>query len=1217
MNKKNVKWLAIGAAIIAPIGAAVLFVHSIWDPFGRTSQLPVAVVNQDQPVNYQGKQMAVGKNLVSQLKNNKQLNWKFVSPEQAKDGMSKNKYYTVITIPKNFSQNATTATAKTPKQMQLSYKTNDSYNYIGRIISDTAASQLNSQVKSAVTKAYALATFESVKTAGAGFQRAAGGATQLKDGSVTLSDGLHTYTSGVSKVDDGLITLKSSVSALPSGVSKLATGSKTLSNGLNTLNGSTGTLASGVSKLATGSKKETAGLNTLSASIPALSSGVIKLNNGGLQLNNGLKTLNKSTPALASGVSKLTTGSKKETAGLKTLNKSTPELANGVSKLYSGSKELHTGLNTLNKSTPTLSSGVKQLNDGGKTLNSSMVTYVNGVYQVNDGIDTLYNSMVDSGLVSIDSDGNATSNLNADQLNKLKDIDTSGLKNLSSDDLATLSKLFTELSSAGITSDDLKALTSIDLTSLNSGLSKLSSLNMALFSLKSELGLIKNDLNITTKSNDKDNASDNSNSTDTIKANLAKANENIKNSQTATNTNSSQDNSAIQSKIAEIKTDEAKIADSTATQSKTKEQVSATADKLNLTSAQKSAMLAAVDSASNNNDVKTAQDKLTADINDLSNQTKSVNSTSQRTGNSTVDQAESEIKSAESELDTLSNDTSTDKQSGSLSDEQLKKIQGHIKTSEDVISFVQKEMDSSGLTDASNLSKLSKALNTLTKLQSVLKDSDPNGTLVNTISTMEPTLVSLLANKDALVSVMDSFKNNNIDLSGLNKNVPSLPQLHNGAQQLADNGSAVLDGTNQLSTGLTQLNSQVPTLVSGVKKLDTGSGSLESGLSTLNGKVPTLTNGVMSLLNGSTQISNGLTTLNGKVPTLTSGVSKLATGSNQLSNGLGSLKSQVPTLSSGVNKLTTGSTQISNGLTTLNGKVPTLTNGVSKLANGGNQLTTGLSTLNSSTPALMDGVNQLVDGGNQLTTNNAKLLNGVGKISNGNKTLATSLQAGADQVNAQPLSDKTAQMFADPSALTHSSISTNKNFGTAMIPFIVSLITFIGVTALVAAFAYLRSLNDRKQLLKLLGLVIAQSAALGLVFGLITQANHVVGFMAVTMLLATFVMALETALWLYLGKIAFGIASVLIFVQLCVSNNIFPSQTVKTAYAGIAKFMPITYSNAGLSAAIGSGISGLTIAHGIEAALILTIALIALVIIKTKPKSKSGYVNIPDEELDM
>lgn len=48
--------------ILIPFLYAIFFLTSVWDPYGDTKELPVAVVNQDQAVKYQGKRFAWGNN---------------------------------------------------------------------------------------------------------------------------------------------------------------------------------------------------------------------------------------------------------------------------------------------------------------------------------------------------------------------------------------------------------------------------------------------------------------------------------------------------------------------------------------------------------------------------------------------------------------------------------------------------------------------------------------------------------------------------------------------------------------------------------------------------------------------------------------------------------------------------------------------------------------------------------------------------------------------------------------------------------------------------------------------------------------------------------------------------------------------------------------------------------------------------------------------------
>lgn len=338
-----------------PFLYSLFFLKSVWDPYGSTSYLPVAVVNKDQATYYQGKKFQVGHDLVSKLKDNDDLEWHFVSEKEANDGLSHKKYYMVITIPKNFSKNATTVLNRHPHKMNLTYKTNDSLNYIGKVISETGVKQVNSEIRESVSTAYADTMFKVVKKVGKGFSEAASGSKQLADGSKVLNDGLNTYTAGVGQVNNGVIQLAAGVVPLSDGVQKLTAGSTALATGIKTytagvsqvnagvqtLNSSTGTLATGVNALATGS-------NTLKDGIGQYTAGVS-------QVNAGVGELQAKTPTLANGVGKLAAGSKE-------FNTKLAQYTNGVDKLSAGLSQIPAKDLTSLKQLPAAAAALYQLN---------------------------------------------------------------------------------------------------------------------------------------------------------------------------------------------------------------------------------------------------------------------------------------------------------------------------------------------------------------------------------------------------------------------------------------------------------------------------------------------------------------------------------------------------------------------------------------------------------------------------------------------------------------------------------------------------------------------------------------------------------------------------------------------------------------------------------------------------------------------------------------
>ena len=50
----------IGISLI-PALYNIIFLSSMWDPYGKLSELPVAVVNNDKEASYNGNTMTIGK----------------------------------------------------------------------------------------------------------------------------------------------------------------------------------------------------------------------------------------------------------------------------------------------------------------------------------------------------------------------------------------------------------------------------------------------------------------------------------------------------------------------------------------------------------------------------------------------------------------------------------------------------------------------------------------------------------------------------------------------------------------------------------------------------------------------------------------------------------------------------------------------------------------------------------------------------------------------------------------------------------------------------------------------------------------------------------------------------------------------------------------------------------------------------------------------------
>lgn len=371
--------LVIFVLFFVPSIYAVTFLSSLWDPYGAVKNLPVAVVNHDKSVKYQGKKLTVGSDLKKQLEKSKAMDFSFPTDAAAKKGLKDGKYYTVITIPENFSKNATTLLDKQPKKMVLHYETSSGHSFIAGKLSESGAKAITAKVSAQVTETYAKTIFGQVKKMGKGITQAADANQKLADGTTKIKSGSDEVTTNLEKLGsssltfkDGTNTLTNGLSQYTAGVAQADSGSQQLAAGLNKLNGQVPTLTQGVAKLNDGTHQYTAGVNQLAGGLNRANDGARQYTGGVSQVTNGLNTLNGQAPTLTQGITQINDGTHQYTAGV---------------------EKITGGLNQANEQTPTLTQGIAQINDG-------TYQYTAGVKQLTQGLDELNTQLQQSDMTN-------------------------------------------------------------------------------------------------------------------------------------------------------------------------------------------------------------------------------------------------------------------------------------------------------------------------------------------------------------------------------------------------------------------------------------------------------------------------------------------------------------------------------------------------------------------------------------------------------------------------------------------------------------------------------------------------------------------------------------------------------------------------------------------------------------------------------------------------
>lgn len=177
---KNKKFIVVLIAIaLIPAIYCYLYLSSMWNTYGKTDNIPVAVVNQDRQVEYNGKNIAIGNNLAKNLKKSDSLNFKTMSYDKAEKDLKNGKVYMTVIIPKDFSKSATTILTKDPSQMTIKYRMNSGQNFIVSKITNGAATSIKQNVSKQVTQLYSKIVLSALNGATVGMNQAASGNYQL------------------------------------------------------------------------------------------------------------------------------------------------------------------------------------------------------------------------------------------------------------------------------------------------------------------------------------------------------------------------------------------------------------------------------------------------------------------------------------------------------------------------------------------------------------------------------------------------------------------------------------------------------------------------------------------------------------------------------------------------------------------------------------------------------------------------------------------------------------------------------------------------------------------------------------------------------------------------------------------------------------------------------------------------------------------------------
>lgn len=464
--------------------------------------------------------------------------------------------------------------------------------------------------------------------------------------------------------------------------------------------------------------------------------------------------------------------------------------------------------------------------------------------------------------------------------------------------------------------------------------------------------------------------------------------------------------------------------------------------------------------------------------------------------------------------------------------------------------------------------------------------------------------------EDGASQLLSSIKGGEKDIkrlaAGSKEVVQGIDSLKAGSDQVLNGLKTVSTGSTTLSTGLEkqlkpgaeQLAGGMAKVTESTKTLSGGSQGLTEGLKGYLAKHPELATDVefMTLVGTSDAITKGLAQFDQQVQplkqgadALVAGATQLTIGSKQLDAGINQLVEGQTAANAGITRLKTGANQVANGNATVASSWTKIGNAVNDLKAGLTQISDGNQTVAVGWETMTLGVTSLNDGANQLQS--------------GSQELQTGLAGGADQVSGIQVSEANITKFSNPVSFKGETVNSYNYYRDSTAPYIISLALFVGILILSFIVDFKRPVTlpgslfswYASKLMQLSLFAIAQGLMVSLfsLFILKLQVNNVGLFILFTIFVSLAFMSIIFFLVAIGGNIGRFIALAFIVLQLSTTGSNLPIPMLPENLQALSKFLPLTYSNAGLKAVISLGDPGFMMAN----AFVLLICLVAFLVL--------------------
>ena len=298
--------LAVAGIVFIPALYAYIYLSSVWDPAGRTSALPAAIINLDRGFAYGGQQVNLGRDVTGMLQKKNTFGFSLGTDEaQARAAVRQGRLAFALIIPPDFSANAVPGTQSGAGRLVVYASEGDNYNGAG--LARRFAAELGHQVNETLNeKRWALVLGASAD--------AGASVTRLRDGVAKLRAGAHAFEAGLAQASNGSTQLATGNLQLSASIDQFAGGIKQLGVGVRTLDAKK-PKAQDLQALKSGAAALEMGHGDLGNGLEALQTGAQKLTDGALQLREETQSIPLIGTRIAGGAGQLQDGAAQLTAG--------------------------------------------------------------------------------------------------------------------------------------------------------------------------------------------------------------------------------------------------------------------------------------------------------------------------------------------------------------------------------------------------------------------------------------------------------------------------------------------------------------------------------------------------------------------------------------------------------------------------------------------------------------------------------------------------------------------------------------------------------------------------------------------------------------------------------------------------------------------------------------------------------------------------------------